>query len=156
MNNRIPAKNMDMLKYLYKTFKDNHIRWILVGSMGLALRNVNVEVHDIDLIILEKDLDKVSKLFDRYAIRPMAYSQNDRLHIKSYIGTYNIEGVQVEIMSNIEHEDHDGWKKTDINKTITHEFEGMDIQMLTLEVEYEAYKKMGRIEKAGKILEVIK
>jgi phosphorylcholine metabolism protein LicD len=156
MNNKIPKKNIEVLKYIYKTFKDNHIKWILTMSVSLALRNVDVEVHDIDLIILKKDYNKVSRLFDKYVVKPIGYEANEKLHIVSYFSTYIIDDVQVDIMSEVEFEHQGVWEKLDISKTVMHEFEGMKIQMLTLETECESYKKMGRIEKVNKILEVLK
>jgi len=151
MKHHIPTKNIIMLQHINTLFCDEKIDWILSGSTALALYGLDVEVHDIDLIVQKKDLDKISKLFEKYTTRQIMYLQSDEVKMRSYWGTYMIDGVELDIISEIEHKVDDVWKTLDVDTTIEIEFEGMKIKMLTLEAEHEEYTALGRIEKANKI-----
>ena len=61
-----------------------------------------------------------------------------------------IEGVKVEIMGDIQKKVNDEWEPpVDINRYKRFvQIEGMKIPVLDLEYEYQAYLKLGRVEKA--------
>jgi len=62
-----------------------------------------------------------------------------------------IEGIKVEIMGDIQKRNKDGsWENPmdlEHNKRVV-EVEGMQVPVLSLEYEYQAYLKLGRIDKA--------
>jgi len=156
MKYKIPPKHVSLLKKLYKLFKDENIDWILAGSTALVMRGIDIEVHDLDIQVKKKDLKKITKLLDKYTTKELKYVQTDELNIRSYWGKYLIDGVELDIASEIAHKLNGKWKKINTKTATTYEFEGMKIKLLPLRVEYEGYLAMSRTEKANKILKALR
>ncbi len=150
--NNIPQKNIEALKKINKIFSDKKIDWILKGSMALAIRGINVEVHDIDIFINKKDIEKIPPIFDSNTKRTLEYVQTDALNIRSLWGTYIFDEAEIDIVSEVEHKINGKWKRINIKKTTKVVFEGMKFKILDLEEEYDGYLALGRTEKAITIL----
>jgi hypothetical protein len=150
--NNIPQKNVEALKKINKIFSDKKIDWILKGSMALAIRGINVEVHDIDIFINKKDIEKIPPIFDSNTKRTLEYVQTDALNIRSLWGTYIFDEAEIDIVSEVEHKINGKWKRINIKKTTKVVFEGMKFKILDLEEEYDGYLALGRTEKAITIL----
>jgi len=76
----------------------------------------------------------------------------DAERIRSYYGALMMDGIEVEIMGDIQKRMPDGsWEEpVDIERHKTYvEVDGMRVPVLTLEYEYEAYKHLGRADKAA-------
>jgi len=87
----------------------------------------------------------------------VVFSSGER--IRSHFGALEIDGIKVEIMGDIQKMLDDGtWDSPvdlDHHKRFVN-FNNMQIPVLSLEYEYEAYLRMGRIEKANILKEYIK
>lgn len=70
--------------------------------------------------------------------------------MRSYFGVLVIDGIKVEIMGDIQKRVDDRWEPpVDISKyKRLVDVEGMKIPVLDLEYEYQAYLKLGRVERA--------
>lgn len=115
--------------------------------MGMVLQGV--PVHDIDIQTDRAGAYRTEELFYEYLKRKVTFSSTDR--IRSHFGCLNIRGIQVEIMGDIEKRLPDGtWEEPVDLRAVRHfiDVEGMRIPVLSLEYEYEAYLKLGRVEKA--------
>ena len=145
----IGAHHLRVLRKLYDRLSGADIDWAVTGSLGFALQGVPIEVHDIDLQSDEAGVYAIERLFSEFVIRPAVLSSKH--NIRSHLGALLIEGVEVEIMGDIQKPNVDGtWEEpTDLarHKRFV-EVEGMRIPVLSLEYEEQAYRKMGRIEKA--------
>ncbi len=94
-------------------------------------------------------LDEMERLFAEWVTKPVALSSAH--FIRSHFGVLMIDGVEVEIMGDIQNPDADGaWSEPSdfIHHSRLVETDGMRIPVLSLEYEEQAYRKMGRIEKA--------
>ena len=84
----------------------------------------------------------------------MKFSESDR--IRSHFGQLNIQGLKVELMGALQKRLPTGeWEPpVDVEKYREFiDFEGMNLPVLSLEYEEQAYRRLGRIEKANKIKE---
>jgi hypothetical protein len=85
-------------------------------------------------------------------VLPVLYKASERM--RSRLGKLNVEGVQVEILGGIQKRLQDGEWEPPVQVAqhrLWVEVDGLSIPVLTLEYEYQAYKLMGRDEKAAKI-----
>jgi hypothetical protein len=129
--------------------KDSQINWVVTGSLGMALQGMAIEVHDIDLQTDKDGAYKIERLFSKYVVKPVCFSTSER--IRSHFGALEIDGIKVEIMGDIQKRlDSQTWEepvKVENHKYLV-EIDEMQIPVLSLDYEYQAYLKLGRNEKA--------
>lgn len=140
---------LNALRKITTRLKDTGVNWVITGSLGMALQGMDIEVHDIDIQTDRRGAYEIEGEFTEYVIEPVRYSQVER--ICSHFGKLEIGGVKIEIMG-------------DVQKRITGQMweepvrvecyrrwiqiEGMQLPVLALEYEYQAYLKLCRKEKA--------
>lgn len=145
----IEAQYFNVLRKIHFRLVDNQANWVITGSLGMALQGVDVEIHDIDIQTNKDGAYEIEKCFREYQVKPVHYSISEQ--IRSHIGMLEIDGIKVEIMGDIQKllDDHT-WEEP--VKVEDHrcwiEINGIPIPVLSLEYEYQAYLKLGRIEKA--------
>jgi hypothetical protein len=145
----IHATYLAVLRRIYERLKDSDVKWVITGSLGMALQGIDIEVHDIDIQTDQKGAYEIERELSEYVIAPVRYIQSER--IRSHLGKLEIDGITVETMGAMQKrtneqtweepvrvEEHRKWVK----------IEGMRIPVLSLEYEYQAYLKLGRAEKA--------
>lgn len=118
----------------------------------MALQGMDIEVHDIDIQTDRQGAYEIEDLFSEYIVKAVHYSASER--IRSHFGSLEIDGIKVEIMGDIQKLiDSQVWeepvKVEQYRRWVN--FEGMQVPVLSLEYECDAYLKLGRIEKAAKI-----
>ncbi len=102
-------------------------------------------VHDVDI---QTDRDGAYAIERRLAvdmIRPVRFSEAGC--IRSHFGVFQLGGVTVEIMGDIEKKDQDGrWHDPPILPSwiVYTAFDGIEIPLLTLAYECAAYRMLGR------------
>jgi hypothetical protein len=142
----------DYLKVLEKIvsrLKDSSIAWVVTGSLGMALQGIPVQVHDIDIQTDKDGAYGIENYFAEYVVQPVHYSESER--IRSHLGVLKIDGIKVEIMGDIQKRLGDQiWEEPVKVERYRRwvEVGGKLIPVLSLEYEYQAYLKLGRIEKA--------
>jgi len=115
----------------------------------MALQGLVIEVHDIDIQTDRQGAYEIENIFPEYMVAPVHYFESEQ--IRSYFGKLEIEGINVEIMGDIQKLiDERSWEEPVKVEQYRHwiEFESMQIPVLSLEYEYQAYLKLGRVEKA--------
>lgn len=147
----LPRKHLEVLRKLYSGLKGTSVNWVVTGSVSFCLQGVPVSPNDIDIQTDETSAYEIERLFREYTIKEVKFSSTDR--IKSHFGALEIEGVLVEIMGAVQ-KFYDGeWEEPiDIDKhkkIVT--MEEMEIPVLNLGYEAEAYKRFGRLEMAEKL-----
>ena len=148
----IEPQFLDVLRQLCIRLVDCQSAWAVTGSLGLTLQGMQLEVHDIDIQTDQQGAYQIESLFSEYVIRKVEYRASER--IRSHFGALEIEGVKVEIMGDLQKLLDDGTWEEPVRVEKYRQwlnFEGMQVPVLTLEYEYQAYRKMGRLEKAEKI-----
>ncbi len=138
---------LNVLRQIYTRLKDSYINWVVTGSLGFALQKVPVSPHDIDLQTDEAGAYEIERLFSEDVTRQVAFSSAE--NIRSHFGALMIDGIKVEIMGDISKQLEDGtWEEPVALERYKQfvEVEGMQIPVLSLEYEYQAYLKLDRIE----------
>lgn len=118
----------------------------------MAIQGMHVEVHDIDIQTDQRGAYEIEGLFSEHVVKAVYYKISER--IRSHFGALEIEGVRVEIMGDVQKLlDTRNWEEPvnieQYRRWIG--FEGMQVPVLSLEYEYQAYQRMGRFEKAEEI-----
>lgn len=144
----IPQTHLKVLRKLYERLKDSSVNWVVTGSLGFALQGVPVEPHDIDVQTDREGAYEIERLFSEFVVEPVRFKESER--IRSHFGTLVIDGIRVEIMGDIQKKVEDEWEQpVDISRYKRFvQIEGMQIPVLDLEYEYQAYLKLGRVKKA--------
>jgi len=138
-----------VLRQIFTGLQDSTVNWVLTGSLSFALRGLPLEPHDIDIQTDEKGAYEIERRFASHVSRRVAFSAGERM--RSHLGALLIAGIEVEIMGDIQKRLEDGtWEApVDLNSHRRFvNFEGMQVPVLSLEYEAQAYQKMGRLERA--------
>ena len=150
----IDPRFLAVLRKVHARLASTDVNWAVTGSLGFALQGMPVEPHDIDIQSDEKGAYEIERLFSEYVSHPVALSSTEAM--RSHFGALAIDGLEVEIMGDIQKRSDDGaWQEpTDLNRHKRMvDVEGMRVPVLSLEYEREAYLKMGRVEKAERLRE---
>jgi hypothetical protein len=148
----IPCNHIAVLKKIYGRMKGKEVVWVVTGSLGLALRGIPVQVHDIDIQTDKRGAYAFEKIFSEYVSRTVTFSSSSGM--RSFFGELTIEGLKVEIMGDVQHLLEDGrWNDPPdiIRYKQTVDVEGMAIPVLALECELRAYRRLGRADKVKAI-----
>lgn len=144
--------NPDYLKVLRKInarLNNTSLNWVVNGSLGFALQGVPVEPNDIDIQTDKRGAYEIERHFSEFVTKRVAFSSTER--IRSHFGELIVNGIKVEIMGDIQKSLEDGSWETPVDlehhKRVV-EVEGMQVPVLSLEYEYQAYLKLGRVDKA--------
>ena len=148
----IMSRHLNTLHKIYARLKDSRVNWVVTGSLGMALQGMDIEVHDIDIQTDQRGAYEIESKFPEYVAEPVRYSQSER--ICSHFGTLEIDGVKVEIMGDVQKRiTEQTWEEPIRVECYRRwvQIDGMQIPVLSLEYEYQAYLKLDRNEKAEMI-----
>ena len=84
-----------VLLLLAEMFARNGIEWYIIGSVGEAVRGVDIAPHDIDIGVHTRDFYKVRDLTREYVIEPLGDNKGN--WIVRYFGKLCIDGASVDI-----------------------------------------------------------
>ena len=150
----ISSEHINVLRQIKTQLANTDIDWVVTGSLALALQGVPVEVRDIDIHTDEQGAYGIESLFSDYVQDRVApsYTQD----VRSYHGKLVIDGIEVEIIGDIQKRCEDGtWE--DLAAIEHHKrvvaVVGMAIPVFSLEYEYQAYLRLGREKRAQVIKE---
>ncbi|MDI6642249.1 MAG: hypothetical protein QME68_08090 [Elusimicrobiota bacterium] len=140
---------LKVLRKINSRLNNTSLNWAVTGSLGFALQGVPVEPNDIDIQTDKKGAYEIECYFSEFVTKRVTFSSTEK--IRSHFGKLMIDGINVEIMGDIQKRLEDGsWENPmdlEHHKRIV-EVEGMKVPVLSLEYEYQAYMKLGRIDKA--------
>jgi hypothetical protein len=139
----------DVLRQIHARLSNADVNWVVTGSLGFALQRVPVQPNDIDIQTDKVGAYEIEHLFSDVVIRKVKFSATER--IRSHFGALQIDGIEVEIMGDVQKRGGDGvWEEiVDLAyyKRMV-EIDGLVVPVLSLEYEYQAYLKLGRVERA--------
>ena len=150
----IEPSYLNVLRKILMCLNECQAPWVITGSLGMALQGMDIPVHDIDLQTDRPGAYEIESKFPEYVIMPVRYSQAER--IRSHFGQLEIDGVQVEIMGDLQKRiDAETWEEPVRVERYRRwvEMEGIQVPVLSLTYEYQAYLKLGRSEKAAMLRE---
>lgn len=142
-----------MLRKIYSLLKNSQIDWALTGSLGFVLHGIEVDVHDIDIQTDERGAYGIGRILARYELESVHFVCSER--IRSHFGVFEMDGIRVEIMGALQKLGNaQTWEApVDVNAHKCFiDVEGMQVPVLSIEYEYQAYLNMGRVEKAEILL----
>ena len=140
---------LNVLRQIHARLSNTDVNWVVTGSLGFALQGVPVQPNDIDIQTDKVGAYAIESLFSDVVTRRVKFSATER--IQSHFGALQIDGIQVEIMGDIQKRGADGvWEEIvdPARYRLMVEIDGMLVPVLSLEYEYEAYLKFGRTERA--------
>ena len=143
---------INVLKEINRRLNRENIDWALTGSLAFALQGIKTEVHDIDIQTSAEGAYKIESLFKEFSQKKVCWLKSE--NICSHFGALEIKGIKIEIMGALQKKLADGsWEQpTNIREHRCFiKVENFSIPVLSLIYESEAYRKLGRIEKAEKI-----
>lgn len=140
----INKKILSALSVITYRFEGQNINWVLVGSSSLALQNVKVNPHDIDIMTNKKGAEKINILLKEFEIKPIVFGKTERF--ESHLGEFNIYGVKVEVMGELKEKIKNRWisleNRLKDNKII--EVKGLKIPVSLLDEQLESYSSSER------------
>ena len=145
----IDSVYLNVLRQIHARLSSTDVNWVVTGSLGFALQGVPVQPNDIDLQTDKAGAYEIERLFSDLVIRKVKFSATEQ--IKSHFGALQIDGIDVEIMGDIQKRGADDVWEEIVNPAHykqTVEIAGLLVPVLSLEYEYQAYLKFGRVEQA--------
>jgi hypothetical protein len=146
----VPQPLLALLRLIANQLRGTPITWAVTGSCSLALQGVHVAVHDIDLRTTAKDAYALEALFRPYQKRPVSFASTGT--VQSHFGAFEINGIQVEIIGDMQHRLPDGtWEPiVDMNRfKVWVIVEEIDLPVMSLPFLYQAYQLLGRADKVA-------
>ena len=161
MKKHLRTRHNKLLEVLIRISNDlekNNIPWVLVGSLSLYLQGVNIEPEDIDILTTREGALKLNALWDKFKIKSVSFSETSSF--RSYYGRFEIDGILVEVMGELEQRMNDEWVSL-MNRLINPviiTIAGARIPVSPLEDQLASYEKSNRekdIIRAEKIREAL-
>ena len=140
---------LNVLRQIYTRLSNTDVNWVATGSFGFVLQGLPIQPNDIDLQTDKSGAYAIESLFSDVIIRKVEFSATER--IRSHFGALQIDGIEIEIMGDIQKRGTDGVWEEIIDPAHYRqivEIAGMFVPVLSLEYECQAYLKLGRVEQA--------
>ncbi|MDE0300894.1 MAG: hypothetical protein OXN17_19855 [Candidatus Poribacteria bacterium] len=150
----ISSQHVLALKTIHNRLQKIESVWAITGSCGFVLQGMELEVNDIDLQTDASGAYEVESVFPDMIISNVRFSKSDKF--ASHCGELTIDGVKVEIMGALQKKLPDGTWESPVDIKTHREFitfEGMVLPVLSLAYEEQAYRILGREERANQIKE---
>ena len=103
----VNKKLIDALKQIARDLSTHKIKWVLVGSLSLALQGVRIDPKDIDILTDKEGALKLNKIWEKYKIKNVEFGETDRF--RSYFGKFKIKDVKIEVMGDLEEKLRGKW-----------------------------------------------
>lgn len=151
----IEPKILNAFQKIYTELSDpgrKPINWAVTGSLGMVLHGMQMDIHDIDIQTDKEGAYEIERRLVRYLVKLVHFKASER--IRSYFGAFEIEGIKIEVMGDMQHLVADQTWDSPVSLESCRDWvdhTDMHIPVITLEHEVEAYQKMGRSEKAEMI-----
>jgi hypothetical protein len=149
----VPQPLRDVLRLIASQLHGTSINWAVTASCSLALQGVQVAVHDIDVRTTAQDAYALESVFRPYQKRRVTFASTGI--VQSHFGALEINGVEVEIIGDMQHRLADGtWEPiVDINRfKVWVALDDIQLPVMSLPYLYEGYQLLGRTDK----IEVLK
>jgi len=139
------------LRIISERLGSQNLGWVLVGSISLALQEVNVTPGDIDILTDKVSAYRINQLFQDCEVKPVKYQRSDT--VRSHLGEFVINDVKVEVMGDYQEKVRGKWQ--DFNSRLTSpviiQFEGMQLPLSSLANQLYSYDSSGRKQDKAKI-----
>jgi len=136
----------DAVRIIFSRLDDSGIMYCLAGSVNMQLQGIQVEPHDLDVVIQHKDLERVRTIFSDYSASSVRKLKNTLSEKPAWEVEVYISGVKVQFFGG----DEDDIYAAKMIAGMTTKFSIDDIKVpcLTLEAEMKSYLETNREHKA--------
>jgi hypothetical protein len=136
----------DAVRTVFSRLDGSGILWCLAGSVNMQLQGIQVEPHDLDVVIQHKDMEKVRALFSGYSASPVRekktlYGKPAWWEVEAYVS-----GVKVHFVGGDEDDIYVG--KLIAGMTTKVSIDEIKVPCFTLEAEMKSYLETNREHKA--------
>lgn len=125
--------------------------WALTGSTSFALQGLDLKPDDIDVQTTEAGAYRIEATFADAVATPVEFRESEG--IRSHFGVLGLEGIEVEIMGDVERRGPDGWVgPPDLSahrQMVT--VDCRSVPVLDLAYEARAYEMLGREKRAAQL-----
>ncbi|MCA9986602.1 MAG: hypothetical protein KDE59_19975 [Anaerolineales bacterium] len=152
LSDPLPSGFLAVIETICTTLRPHNILWALTGSASFALQGMKLPIKDIDLQTDAVGACKIEAVLAEFVERPVSYSSTGR--IRSHYGGLHLNGIQVEIIGDVEHLQANGSWSTppDIKEACRWiSYKALKIPVMSLAHEALAYERMGRLARAAEI-----
>ncbi|ABG03596.1 conserved hypothetical protein [Rubrobacter xylanophilus DSM 9941] len=154
----VGKRHLRALRAVYEALSGREVRWALTGSLSFALQGAPVEPDDIDIQTDREGAYEIQRALHEHVTRRVEFSSSAAGGIRSHFGELRIGGVRVEVMGDVQKRLPDGsWEAPVALERHTRrvEVEGMSVPVLALEYEAAAYRRLGRLDTARMLEEML-
>jgi S-adenosylmethionine-dependent methyltransferase len=137
----------EVLRKLARDLAQAGNAYTLTGSANLALHGVPLLAKDLDLEMSAEDAGRFQERYAPFAKLPVALRQDERY--RSHFGRFEIGGVMVEVMGDLQRREEGSWKPTANLTREQVDLDGVAVQAAWLEEETLANLRRGRLERAA-------
>jgi len=135
----------DTIRTVFSRLDASGILWCLAGSVNMQLQGIQVETHDLDVVIQHKNLEKIKSLFSDYSASPVremkTLSGKPAWEVEACV-----DGVKVQFFGGDEDDIYVG--KMIAGMTIKVLIDEIKVPCFTLEAEMKSYLETNREHKA--------
>jgi len=141
---KIPEKFKETVIFLAEKLKGK--QYAFRGTTSLVLRRLDFNVEDIDILTDKRTALDSNSILSDYLVKKVEYKETEKY--KSYFGSFNVNGVDVEIIGEWQIRDTKGiWSgEYDASEDEVDEidFQGKKVRVTKIETELAQYAKIGR------------
>lgn len=142
----LPERIVQVLRIICPILNDAQVEWAVSGSLALVLYGLPVVPKDIDLQTDRLGAEQIALLLSEYLTHPPGLHLGVRL-VRSYLAQFRIQGLEVEVMGNLEFQNPDGrWNPAPDfrQKRTTIDYLGLSIPVVSLEFLLSLYTQLQR------------
>jgi len=144
------GKNIqNTLLKIARELNENEISWALGGSLLIKLSNINTTVADIDILVDEKDFQKLDELIKKYHF---TYISKNKKYATSHFYTITIDNVDIDIMVGFKIRTTNGIYSFPFKITKEIVIDGEKIYLSSLKEWGKAYQLMDRTDKVKMLI----
>lgn len=145
---------LDALQILIRLLRGKDIRWVVMGSLSLALQGVDINPNDVDILTDENGAFKIGALLMKYEVKPVSFGRTDLF--ESFYGVYDIEGIKVDVMGDLRVRLGGIWVSLSerLKTPIIKQVDTMNIPLSSLHDQQQFYEKLGRDKDKECILKI--
>ncbi len=150
----ISSKLIRALRFIAEQLHNQQIRWVLVGSLSLALQGVELHPRDIDILTDKQGAYVFAQIFQAYTHKPVEFKQSTLF--ESHFGQFKIKGAPVDVMGDLHVKVDNKWTslthRLETAKHIT--IDQTTIPVVQLVDQLETYTKLGRRKDTDRITRI--
>lgn len=146
----IRAELRKALQFIVGALQTVEQPWAFTGSLGMALQGVDLAIGDVDIQTTRRGAYEIQDCLAPFSVCEVRYVRSAT--IRSYLGTFRIAGLDVEVMGDVEKRlDDDTWiDSPHLPSRIQFvNFAGSTFPVLDLHYEKEAYRILGRMDRVA-------